>query len=44
MNYATDSGKLKTQQEYEKTGDLYRFGKGNANLKVQSSSGDLKIE
>ena len=46
VEYATDSGRFrfKTQQEYEKTGDLYRFGKGNADLKVQSSSGDLKIE
>lgn len=46
VEYATDSGRFrfKTQQEYEKIGDLYRFGKGNADLKVQSSSGDLKIE
>lgn len=46
VEYATDSGRFrfKTQQEYEKIGDLYRFGKGNADLKVQSSSGDLRIE
>ena len=44
VDYATDSGKLKTQQEYEKIGDLYKFGKGCADLMVQSSSGDLKIE
>ena len=44
VDYATDSGKLKTQQEYEKIGDLYKFGKGCADLMVRSSSGNLKIE
>jgi hypothetical protein len=44
VNYATNSGRLKTEHKYEKAGDLYKFGQGSSDLEMQSTSEDLMIE
>lgn len=42
--YTTSSGNLHTNISYERKGDLYVFGDGEAEISVDSSSGNLNIE
>lgn len=42
--YTTNSGKLLTDHEYDRNGDLYVFDEGAGNITVETSSGNLKIQ
>ena len=42
--YTTNSGKLLTDHEYDRKGDLYVFDEGVSNITVETSSGNLKIQ
>ena len=42
--YTTNSGKLLTDHEYDRKGDLYVFDEGAGNIAVETSSGNLKVQ
>lgn len=42
--YTASSGKLHTEQAFDRKGDLYVFGKGESKITVDSSSGNLEIQ
>lgn len=44
ISYTASSGKLYTDEHYERKGNLYVFGSGESRITVSSSSGNLEIQ